>query len=105
MAMLRAIVKRPDEQYGHMTNVSNRLETMQKTVEGYIETITLDNKVVIICDEEGRLKGSPINCTVSRIPFVGVIAAVGYKGEEFADLPISMKDWKSNYLGGSYARE
>ena len=34
MAMLRAIVKRPDELVGHMTNVSDRLETMQKTVGG-----------------------------------------------------------------------
>ena len=105
MAFIRAIVKRPDEPYGHVCNISDRLEALQRTVGGYIQALTLDKDVVVLCDEEGRLKGQTPNCSVCGIPFGGVIAAVGYKGEEFADLPISMKDWKSNYLGGSYARE
>ena len=100
MAMIRAIVKRPDEEYGHMTNVSNRLETLQKTVGGYIETITLDKDVVLIVDEEGRIKENPqYNCHVKGIPLYGTIVAIGYNGAgEFADLTISMKDWKTKYL-------
>ena len=33
MSMLRAIVKRPDEEYGHVTNVSDKLETLQKLLD------------------------------------------------------------------------
>ena len=53
---IKAIVKRPDEQYGHMTWISNTLENLQRTVGGHIETISLPGGAVIICDEEGRLK-------------------------------------------------
>lgn len=99
MAMLRAIVKRPDELVGHMTNVSDRLETMQKTVGGYIETVTLDRQVVIICNEEGKVKNLEPNCAVCGIPFYGTIVAIGYDGKgNFADIPIKMPEWREHYL-------
>lgn len=37
MKKIKVIVKRPDEQYGHVCHISDRLENLQKTVEGYIE--------------------------------------------------------------------
>ena len=83
MAMLRAIVKRPDELVGHMTNVSDRLETMQKTVGGLIETVTLDRQVVIVCNEEGKIRGMEPNCAVCGIPFYGTIVAIGYDGKGY----------------------
>ena len=99
MAFIKAIVKRPDQLYGCMCNVSDRLETMQKTVGGLIETLTLDGKVVIICNEEGRTKGLDPNCVVCGHPFYGTIVAVGYDGRgNFSDIPISMKEWKADYL-------
>ena len=39
MAKIRAIIKRPDEKYGHVTNISPTLENLQKTVGGYIEPV------------------------------------------------------------------
>ena len=86
MAMLRAIVKRPDELVGHMTNVSDRLETMQKTVGGWIETVTLDRQVVIVCNEEGRIRGMQPNPYLSY-DFVGDWFLCGRDGEEFTDIP------------------
>ena len=62
MGKIKSIVKRADEEYGHMTWISNTLENLQRTVGGYIETVTLPGGVVIICDEEGRIKGKPFNC-------------------------------------------
>ena len=41
MSKIRAIVKRPDEKYGHVTHISASLENLQKTVGGYIETVGL----------------------------------------------------------------
>lgn len=52
---IKVIVKRPDELYGHMTNISNTLENMQKIVEGPIETLTMPGYVLIL-NEEGRIR-------------------------------------------------
>jgi hypothetical protein len=105
MNKIKVIVKRADEEVGHMTNISNTLENLQKTVGGYIETVTLPCGVVVICDEEGRLKGKPYNCTVfpqnavERVSFVGDIIVCGARGAEFADVPIDMKMWRKLFLG------
>lgn len=99
MGMFRAIVKRPDELYGHESNVFDSLKAMQEIVGGYIQTLTLDSQVVIICNEEGRIRGMDPNCVVCGIPFYGPIIAIGYDGKgNFADLPIKMARWKSHYL-------
>jgi len=55
MAKIKVIIKRPDEQYGHMTYISNTLKNLQRTVEGYIEVVPLRSDLVMICNEEGRL--------------------------------------------------
>ena len=108
--MLRAIVKRPDEEYGHVTNVSDKLETLQKTVGGYIETVTWpalmrkQDEFVVVCDEEGLLKDAPFNCTVvvkdqrwrdrGPVTFFGTIVVLGVDGDECADCPLPFADWK-----------
>ena len=40
-AKIRAIVKRPDEKYCHVANISNTLKNLQRTVEGPIETVSI----------------------------------------------------------------
>ena len=74
--------------------VSNSLENLQTAVGGYIETVKLATDMCVICNEEGRLKGLPYNCTVAGVDFVGDILLVGVKGEEFADLSISFQQAK-----------
>ena len=90
---IKVIIKRPDEKLGHMTWISNTLENLQRTVEGYIEAVDFGD-MIIICNEEGRLKKLPYNCKIGRTSFVGTIIAVGSDGEEFADVPIDMTVWK-----------
>ena len=100
---IKAIIKRPDEEFGHVTNISPSLENLQNTVDGYIETVTIhgvpgndtNDDVVIICNEEGRLKGMPENCCIDGIEFVGTIAVVGAGYEDFVDCPISFDTWKN----------
>lgn len=103
MGKIRAIVKRADEQFGHVTWIGNSLKNLQTQVGGYIECVTDPaGRFVILCDEEGRLKDKPYNCTVDFGPhrhpvsFVGDIIAVGVGEEDFVDLPeeISLKAWK-----------
>ena len=105
MPKLRAIVKRPDEKYGHMTNISASLENLQKTVGGYVETVTCEN-FVILCNEDGKNLDLEPNMPIGEDMLVGTIIVIGSKGEEFADLEISFQSWKTfvdlewNYLLG-----
>ena len=100
---IKAIVKRPDEQFGHVTWISDSLENLQKSVGGYIETVTLDNGLVLICNEEGKIRDMPYNFTLRRIlgiipihnPIFGTVIACGASGDEFADIPIDFNEWKS----------
>lgn len=94
MRKLRMIVKRPDEPYGHVCHVSDRLENLQKTVEGYIEVLPISDTTVIICNEEGKIKGLPHNMYFGPHDLVGTIMVVDVDGEEFSDLSLELKDWK-----------
>ena len=94
MRRIKAIIKRPDEKYGHMTHVSDTLENLQRTVGGYIEVISPREDVIIICNEEGKLMGLPVNMKVDSDYLVGTIIVCGADGEEFADVPISFQEWK-----------
>jgi len=97
---IKVIIKRPDEEYGHMTWISNTLENLQRNVGGFIETVTLGvvPRIVIICNEEGRLQGLPYNCTICGHAFVGDIIIAGIDGDEFADVPMTMQEYKRNFF-------
>lgn len=91
---IKVIVKRPDELYGHMTNISNTLENMQKIVEGPIETLTMPGYVLIL-NEEWRIRPDiKYNCKFAGFNLYGTFIVAGVKGDEFADVQISMKQWK-----------
>lgn len=98
MSKIKVIVKRPDEEFGHMTRVSNTLENLQKTVEGYIETVTIATNTVVICNEEGLLRRLPYNCEVINewisVEFMGTIIVAGVTGDGFSDVQLTMKEWK-----------
>ena len=98
---MRVIIKRPEEQYGHVTNISNRLENLQKTVEGYIEVVPVkqspDGKdIILICNEEGKLRGLPHNFYLWDEEIVGTVIICGVDGDEFGDLPLTfgLAEWK-----------
>lgn len=94
MGKIKVIVKRPDEKYGHVTNISATLANLQKTVDGYIETLTLPG-FTIICNEEGIPLGLERNCMVYGFTFFGTIVVAGVKGDNFDDVGISFEEWKT----------
>ena len=53
---MKILYKKPGEA-PEIRDVANDLEALQKLVGGYIETVTAGD-VVIICNEEGKMKGS-----------------------------------------------
>lgn len=95
MAKLRAIIKRPDEDYGHVCHISGTLENLQKIVGGHIETVPLTSDHVLIVNEEGKLKGLPGNFVFRRHDLiVGTAIVLGVDGEEFTDATMDLQIWK-----------
>ena len=98
MRKIKVIIKRPDEKVGHMTWISDTLANLQKTVDGYIEAVTLGDGLVMICNEDGKNLGLERNFIKGFIPFhdviVGTVIICGTDGEEFTDIPIDMGMWK-----------
>ena len=105
---IKCIIKRPDEQFGHVTWISDSLENLQKTVGGYIETVSIDDhELVLIVNEEGKLRDMPYNfsalCSAHaynayvewREKLFGTVIACGTEGDVFADIPIDFNEWKS----------
>jgi len=100
---IKCIVKRPDEQFGHVTWISDSLKNLQKTVGGYIETVMFDNGLVLICNEEGKIRDMPYNFTLRRIhgiipihnPIFGTVIACGAEEDQLADVPIDFNEWKA----------
>jgi hypothetical protein len=84
-------IKRPGKMARHIL-VTNTLEVLQEWVDGYLETVTISRDCVVICDEEGRLKGKEYNCTIEGVDFVGDIILAGVKGSEFADTKLNALD-------------
>ena len=93
MKKIGVLIKEPGKTPRHV-NISDTLENLQKTVGGYIETVTIASDCVVICDEEGRLKGKPWCCNICGVDFVGTVILCGVAGEEFTDLPIDWKEMK-----------
>lgn len=105
---LKCIVKRTDELYGHVTNISASLENLQKIVGGYIEPVFLCKRtkngkwhdLVILCDEEGKLKRKAPNIAIGRDVICGDIIILGVDGEDFCDVPVTFEEWKEmGYCG------
>lgn len=96
MKKIKVLIKRPGEPPRSVW-ISDTLENLQRTVGGYIEIVTLQRGLVVICDEEGRLKGKPYNCTVRGVSFVGDIVIAGQEGEELADYPSDFQTIKAAY--------
>lgn len=103
MSKIKAIIKRPDEEFGHITNISNTLENLQRTVGGKIETVYLGHGLILIVNEEGKLMNLEPNFRTARGFFadtiVGTAILVGQNGEDFGDVPITFQTWKSLLKG------
>lgn len=90
---IKAIIKKPEDEFGRLVEIENELEVFQNIVGGYIETTGYKN-LVIICNEEGKLRGLEPNIVLGRDMLVGTIIVCGASGDEFADIPIDMRKWE-----------
>lgn len=83
---IKVVVKEPFCRY-EVREMKNTLKAFQDLVGGPIETVgALSGGGVIICNEEGRIMGLPVNFAFDSM-FAGTVALVGVDGEEFTDAP------------------
>ncbi len=85
---IEVIVKRPGEDPERKT-IKNDLKELQEIVGGHIETVTVLENVILICNEEGLIRGLPYNFTWLGMPIVGpaIFCGIDEDGESFWDLP------------------
>lgn len=97
--MLKAIIKRPDEKAGHVSWINDSLESFQRIVEGPIEVVGIGRGIIMICNEEGKLRGLQPNFWVNKNSVTadiicGTVIICGEDMDEFADVLIDMPTWK-----------
>lgn len=89
---IKVLVVEP-ERKPYKKEIYTDLHTLQKEVGGFIEAVyPFDDNVALICDDEGKLKGSPLNRALKdeRGEIYDVIAGTfliaGLGAEDFASL-------------------
>ena len=87
---MKVIKKLPGES-ATIEDIPNTLEALQAEVEGYIEVVPIYDDLVAIVNEEGLLKGMPLNIRVRGYHLFGPVILAGVDGEEFTDVPESIR--------------
>lgn len=67
-------------------DIPNTLEALQEAVDGYIEAVSLDLGVSLVCNSEGKLLDLPGNRRVGMDIIAGTFLIVGTRGEDFSSL-------------------
>ena len=100
MDKIKVIIKRPGDKVGNVKHINLTLENLQGIVGGPIETVTVrtDPTVVMILNEEGKLRGLKPNFMKGSLLYhdiiVGTVIVCGAGEEDFTDLPIPFEEWK-----------
>lgn len=102
MKKLRVIICEVDKA-PRVEEINDDLKTMQEIVGGYIEVARTGN-LIMVCDEDGKLKGLPMNRPLfnMRDEIYDVVCGdcflVGDDGEDFRSLTDDeIKEWMHTY--------
>ena len=80
-------------------DIENALESLKSLVGGYIEVVSMEDNILLICNEEGKMQGLPPNFSMGYDVIVGTAVFVSFDGkEDFTDL----NDWQLEYLFGKF---
>lgn len=82
---IRVMVVRPGKQ-PKMELLENELKPLQEAVGGYLEWIGLGEDAILLCDEEGKMKGLEPNRHIGDDIVCGTFLICGVEGENFASL-------------------
>lgn len=83
---ISVLIKEPGKD-AYRKDIDNTLEALQREVGGYIEAVTIADGLVLICDEEGKLKNKTANFAFCGDVFVGTVILAGADEDDFKSLP------------------
>ena len=89
---MTAIIKRPG-QPAFSKEVENSLQSLQKLVGGYIETVSLPRGICMIVNEEGKVHRLQPNFRLEHDLIVETDVFVGVSGEEFCGLSVAQENY------------
>lgn len=82
---MKIIVKKAG-QMPEVKEVENELRVFNEIVGGYIETVSVIDNIFCVCNEEGKLKGLPMNMFLNGELIVGDVFFCAFEGEDFVSL-------------------
>lgn len=96
------VIQKNAKQMPKVVEIDGSLESMQKIVKGHIEILPLDRDIVIVLNEEGKLKNLPVNFMVHMVQcsplyietIVGDVFICKVNGEDL----IGLNDDEINYF-------
>lgn len=95
---MRAIIKEVGKA-PVIRDIDNTLDALKTLVGGYIEVVTMEDNILLICNEEGKMQGLPPNFSMGYDVIVGTAVFVSFDGkEDFTGL----NDWQIEYLMGKF---
>ena len=105
--MINVLIVEPNE-LPYEKEIPNTLEAKQEIVGGYIECTSIldDDSVSIICNEEGKINGLPLNRYIGHDIIAGtfIIAGDDYENGEFKSLTEEqIKKYKERFGKESFA--
>lgn len=98
---MRAVLKKPNCNPS-VININNTLKDIQCAVGGHFEALvySYEYALLMLCDEEGKLKGLDYNFTLGPDDIVGNVLFVSAVGEEFRELDERQIDFLLGKFGG-----
>lgn len=106
--IIEVLIVEPGKQ-PQIKTIEDTLLAMQKVVGGNIETFPLEDGAVLVCDEEGKLKGKPVNRVIriydsktGKFENIDIIAGTFFVcyapegSEEFYSLPQRLQEKFTN---------
>lgn len=82
---IRILIVEPNKE-PYQKKIQNTLRDLQNIVNGYIEVLQLEHNVDIICNEEGKINGLPLNKVVDYDIIAGTFIIAGNKKSETISL-------------------
>ena len=88
---MKIVIKEPNQKAKaksiFVSRGGSQLHILQNLVGGYIAVYPIRDDLLLIIDEEGKLKDKPMNFFIPNDYVAGTALFVGVDGEEFADCP------------------
>lgn len=95
---ITVMVKNPGRPW-HESRVRKELSKSQTLVGGYIETVPVDEGMMLMVNEEGKLRGMAANFEYRQDILCGPVVAVGILDDRFSSCPIRTDEGMRFMLG------